>query len=120
MRFLLDQDVYASTARFLRDSGHDVLCAYEAGLAEATDSALLAAAERAGTILVTRDRDFGSLVFVRRAGSGVIYLRTSPRTLEAVHRELAQVLAAYSEEQLRRAFVVVEAGRHRIRRMVRR
>ena len=32
MRFLLDQDVYALTARFLRDLAHDLVTAAELGL----------------------------------------------------------------------------------------
>ena len=37
MRFLLDQDVYASTARFLRDLGHDVIPVAQIGLLQAVD-----------------------------------------------------------------------------------
>lgn len=59
MRFLLDQDVYAATARFLAGLGHDVAQAAQMGLAEATDVQLLAVAQEQGRILVTRDRDLG-------------------------------------------------------------
>ena len=76
---------------------------------------MLHTAEEQERILVTRDRDFASLVFVTRTGSGVIYLRLYPATLDAAHSELERVLARYSEDRLRRAFVVVEAGRHRFR-----
>jgi len=37
MKFLLDQDVYALTTRFLRGLGHDVVTAAELGLARASD-----------------------------------------------------------------------------------
>ena len=43
MRFLLDQDVYALTARFLRELGHDIVTAAELGLSRAADTVLLAA-----------------------------------------------------------------------------
>ncbi len=115
MRLLLDQGVYAVTALLLRNLGHAVFTAAEAGLAQATDAELLQAAEEQQRILVTRDRDFGGLVFVTRAGSGVIYLRLHPATPGSVHSELERVLDRYSEEQLRRAFVVIEPGRHRFR-----
>jgi hypothetical protein len=68
---------------------------------------------------VTRDRDFGHLVFVRELGAGVIYLRILPATLEVVHAELGRVLHLHSEQELTRAFVVVEPGGHRIRRLLR-
>ena len=69
MRFLLDQDVYAVTDRFLRDLGHDVVTAAEIGLSQASDSELLRVSQENGQILVTRDRDFGGLVFIDDACS---------------------------------------------------
>jgi len=63
MRLLLDQDVYTSTARFLSELGHDVVPVARIGLARAKDEELLAVAHTQGRILVTRDRDYGSLDF---------------------------------------------------------
>ena len=114
MRLFLDHDVYAITAQFLKDLGHDVVTAGESGHAQTDDSELLRIARNDDRLLVTRDRDFG-LVFVYRAGSGVIYLRLNPTNLSAVHEELKRVLETYSEPELKEAFVVVETGRHRFR-----
>ena len=44
MKFLLDQDVYALTVRFLSSLGHDVLLAADLGLSRAEDKVLLAEA----------------------------------------------------------------------------
>lgn len=120
MRFLLDQDVYAATGRFLAALGHDVLRAAEAGLSRASDTDILKAACDQGRLFVTRDKDFGSLVFLKGITVGVIYLRMLPATMDAVHRELARVLAEHPESDLMAAFVVVEPGRHRFRRLTRR
>lgn len=117
MKFLVDQDVFAVTVRLLEALGHDVVRIAEMGLARAEDVALLLAAERERRLFVTRDRDFGAIVFVGSMGRGVIYLRMLPSTQGAVHRELERVLATYTEEQLRGAFVVVEPGRHRFRKL---
>ena len=117
MRFLLDQDVYALTARFLLDLGHEVVTAAEIELSRAPDTVLLARAGREGRVFVTRDKDFGGLVFVGHLGRGVILLRTSPSTLDGTHQELKRVLAAYSEAELASAFVVVEPGQHRFRKL---
>ncbi|HFQ93682.1 MAG TPA: hypothetical protein ENK32_06710 [Anaerolineae bacterium] len=116
MRFLLDQDVYAITARFLESLGHDIMPVAVIGLSQADDEDLLTVAQEQNRIFVTRDRDFGHLVFVRKLGSGVLYLRTLPVTLTAVHEELEKVLRLYPEEELSNAFVVIEPGIHRIRR----
>lgn len=117
MRFLLDQDVYAVTARHLASLGHDVVLAAQIGMSQATDSELLHLAHEQRRILVTRDRDFGSLVFVEGLGAGVIYLRILASTQSVVHTELERVLETYSQEELMSAFVVVEPGRHRFRRL---
>jgi len=117
VKFLLDQDVYAITARFLQSLGHEVATAHDAGLTQADDIILLEEAKRRNSIMVARDRDYGGLVFLRQQGHAVLYLRVSPATVTAVHDELARVLSAYSETDLMRAFVVVEPGRHRLRRL---
>lgn len=116
MKLLLDQDVYAATIAFLRSLGHNVVLLAELGLSRADDSDLLEVAQNQGRIFVTRDSDFGNLVFVNKLGAGVLYLRILPSTAKAVHAELQLVLERYSETDLRQAFVVVEPGRHRFRR----
>lgn len=66
---------------------------------------------------MTRDKDFGALVFSGVAIASVIYLRVTPRTLDAVHTQLAKALEEHGEDELRRAFVVVEPGQHRFGRL---
>jgi len=117
MQFLADQDVYALTVSFLRGLGHNVLTAADLGMSKAKDFQLLRAAHDRGRIFVTRDRDFGALVFVQASGPGVIYLRILPSTVQATHAELARALTLYPEQQLRSSFVVIEPGRHRIRKV---
>lgn len=117
MKFLTDQDVYGATVRFLRGLGHEVMPVAQLGLAQAEDAELLRVAQKRDCLFVTRDRDFGGLVFVHGSGTGVIYLRILPSAQSPVHAELATVLTLYSEEVLRRVFVVVEPGRHRIRKL---
>ena len=116
MKFLADQDVYSATVKLLRELGHDVVTASELGLAQAEDSELLRVAHEKERIFVTRDRDYGGLVFVQGSGPGVIYLRMLPATVSAVHTELERMLTIYSEPELQGSFVVVEPGRHRKRK----
>jgi predicted nuclease of predicted toxin-antitoxin system len=117
MRFLADQDVYAATIGLLRGLGHEIVPAAQLGLAQAEDTELLRIAQEQGRHFLTRDRDFGGLVFVEGRGPGVIYLRILPATQSAVHAELERVLTLYGEDELRGAFLVVEPGRHRIRKL---
>jgi predicted nuclease of predicted toxin-antitoxin system len=115
MKFLADQDVYGVTVRFLRILGHDVVTASELKLAQAADVVLLQTAQADKRIFVTRDKDFGGLVFVAGMGGGVAFLRMLPSTQDAVHDELQRVLNEHTEEQLLNAFLVIEPGRHRFR-----
>jgi len=91
--------------------------AAEVGLNRASDEDVLQYAKSSEWLLVTRDRDFGNLVFVRGMVCGVLYLRILPSTQNSVHQELERILSRYSEDELSKAFVVVEPGRHRFRRL---
>ncbi len=115
MNLLLDQDVYEVTARFLGGLGHDVLRVAEIGMATAKDEDNLQKALELDRIFVTRDRDYGNLVFVRNLRIGTLYLRMLPSNQDSVHMELKRVLEEYTEDVLKTAFIVVEAGRHRFR-----
>lgn len=117
MKLLLDQDVYEVTARYLVEIGHDVLKVSELGMARAEDEENLRKALELDRIFVTRDRDYGNLVFVRRMRIGVLYLRMLSSNRDSVHLELNRVIDEYTEDELKSAFVVVEAGRHRFRRI---
>jgi predicted nuclease of predicted toxin-antitoxin system len=116
MKLLLDQDVYGLTVKFLIESGYDLLTVAQLHMSQAPDEEVLKTAQAQNRILITRDRDYGNLVFVKGLGSGVIYLRIQPNNLAAVHRELLRVLEIYAEPDLIGAFVVVEADKHRFRR----
>lgn len=89
----------------------------ELGIATAFDEENLLKAQELERIFVTRDRDYGNLVFIKQIKGGVLYLRILPSNIKAVHAELESILATYSEDELKSAFVVVEAGRHRFRQI---
>src|SRR5437870_4848661 len=82
----------ARTVQFLSGLGHEVVPVAQLGLSRAEDADLLRVAHEQGRLLVTRDRDFGGLVFVEGAGPGVIYLRILPSPQNVVHAELERVL----------------------------
>jgi len=73
MKLLLDQDVFETTARFLIGLGLDVVRVSEIGMAAATDDLNLKKALELGRIFVTRDRDYGNLVFAKEIKCGVLY-----------------------------------------------
>ena len=116
MRFLIDQDVYQLTIEFIKDLGHEVIPVKDVGLATAADEKILAYALNHKLILVTRDNDYGALVFLmHKKHYGVIFLKIEPRYVNIVHDELKRVLRKYSKEKFVNSLIIVEVARHRIR-----
>ena len=117
MRFLVDQDVYRDTIRFLRQLGHDLVLAADLGMSRSPDEHLLETALEQKRILITRDKDFGNLVFVQRRRVGVICLRIRASDRDRVHEELVRALSLYTEDALRASFMTVTAHGHRLRKL---
>lgn len=93
------------------------MTAVEADASRATDTELLQLSEKFDRILLTRDRDFGALVFQKKMKPGVVYICITPVTIDSCHEELQRVLLKHNQEELARSFVVVEPGPHRIRKI---
>lgn len=118
MRFLVDHDVYKMTSDLLKQWGHDVVLIKDIEMHRALDRDLLLLARETSRLLLTRDKDFGALVFLEGTYStGVILLRMNPLSTEEVHNELLRLLQKYREDELQRLFCVVEARRFRLRRL---
>ena len=118
MRLLADQDIYSFTIEWLRKEGHDIVTARELGMQRVADDVLLREAKGTERLFLTRDKDFGGLVFLyKEVSAGVIFLRITPATVEEVHQELGRLLQEHDEEELRDLFCVVQPHRYRIRRI---
>ena len=118
MKFLIDQDVYQVTIDKLIDWGHDVIRAADLGMQRASDEELLIKARELERIIVTRDKDFGTLTFLREElSAGIILLRVDPNTVEEIHKAINRLLIEHSEDELRKLFCVIEPHRYRIRRL---
>ncbi len=114
MRFLLDACVASRTLHeALVDLGHDVRSAWE-GHAHASDETLLALAYEEGRVLVTEDKDFGELVFLRRQPHPSIVRLVELRAVQKV--EAMQDLIDRHEDDMRKGAIIVVTGtRVRIR-----
>ena len=119
MRLLVDQDVYNITVQWLKKEGHDVVTASGLGMFKASDSDLLKKAAETNRLMVTRDKGYGALVFLKALQkTGVILLKITPKNIVEVHAELGRLLKEHKEEELEHLFCVVEPNRHRIRRFI--
>ncbi|MGD9858342.1 MAG: DUF5615 family PIN-like protein [Planctomycetaceae bacterium] len=73
---LTDENIDSDVVQFLRNDGFDVVDVYECGLNGATDSEILARAFSEGRVVLTHDRDFGTLcVLAGQDAIGIIYMR---------------------------------------------
>ncbi|MBI5482814.1 MAG: DUF5615 family PIN-like protein [Deltaproteobacteria bacterium] len=113
MKFLADESVERAVVALFRDGGHDVVYIAEVSPG-AEDDAVLDLADGDDRILVTNDKDFGELVFLKgQSAAGIVLVRVgAERTaskLAAVERLLRTDLS-----RLEGHFTVL--GEHRIRR----
>ena len=84
-------------------------------MSRAADEELLEKAQKLGRLFVTRDRDFGRIVFLSCERAGILYLRMVPAVQHAVQEVLEDVLRTNDEAMLAQAFVAITPGGYRIR-----
>ncbi|MFN0051139.1 MAG: DUF5615 family PIN-like protein [Planctomycetales bacterium] len=116
MKFLLDVCVSSRALRtFLVGQGHDVLSALDVD-PRSSDERLMELALAHERILVTEDKDFGELVFVRGLPHGPI-VRLMELTVEGQVEGMAELLEQHSAELVGSVVVIVTHGRIRFRRL---
>jgi predicted nuclease of predicted toxin-antitoxin system len=118
VKFLADMGVSPKAVTWLRMAGHDAIHLREGGLHRLPDDAVFAKARAEDRIVLTFDLDFGEIVALN-VGSvvSVIVFRVHDTRTERVIERLADVLEQSSEALEGGAIVVVEDGRHRVRRL---
>ena len=114
MKFLLD---VCAASRRLRDAlaaqGHDVMSALERN-PRATDEELLALAMEERRILVTEDKDFGELVFVRRLPHPCIVRFVGMTVAEKV-TAMRDLIEQHADAMREGSLIVVTQSRIRMR-----
>lgn len=114
MRFLADENLPLMLVQMLANEGHDVVRASEYG---ATDERVLQNAEADRRLLLTFDKDFGELVFLRHLSAvGVILIRLPGMTIAQRTEHLRKVLPIL-EREAPGHFVVVTEDRIRLKRL---
>ena len=114
MKFLLDVCAASRTMHAaLVDWGHDVVSALETA-PSATDESLLAWAREEQRVLITEDKDFGELVFVRRLPHPCI-VRFVEMRIEDKVAAMHDLIETYADSMRDGVLIVVTASRVRIR-----
>jgi predicted nuclease of predicted toxin-antitoxin system len=118
MRFLADMGVSLRVVEWLRSFSHDVIHLRDEGLQTLPNGEIFQKALREGRIVLTFDLDFGEIVAASGARSvSVILFRLSNTRADFVIQRLKTVLEQSVEELAQGAVVLVEDGRHRVRRL---
>jgi predicted nuclease of predicted toxin-antitoxin system len=118
MRFLADMGVSMRVVEWLRAKDYDTVHLRDEGLQRLADDKIFEKAGCEERVVLTFDLDFGEIL----AASGgqiisVILFRLRNTRTEFVIRRLDDVLNASSLELSEGAIVVVEDGRHRVRKL---
>ena len=114
MRFLLDESVDLRLAPYLRNLGHDVTVVTQDYQPSLPDHRILAIAHQEQRVLITNDKDFGELVFVKQQPHfGVILFRLGTFELTPTLNRLSYVLTQCNNQLDR--FLVVTRQRVRVR-----
>ncbi len=118
MQFLADMGVSLQVVEWLRAAGHDAVHLREQDTATAAQRRHFQKAHAEGRIVLTFDLDFGEIV----AGSAgkvvsVILFRLRNTRSAFIITRLAVALQQSSVELQSGAVVVVEDGRHRVRKL---
>ena len=112
MKLLADENIPTRTLDLLKDQGVDIvsILSFRLGL---SDDDVLRVAQEQERVLVTFDRDFGELVFRKKAETkGIVLLRFTPKSAEQLAQRLKALLE--SEAELEAHFVVLDEKRVRL------
>ncbi|MFK7925783.1 MAG: DUF5615 family PIN-like protein [Bacteroidia bacterium] len=114
MKFVADEGVDAPIVKHLRQNNHDVfyIAESERGI---SDDEVLEIANKESRVLITRDKDFGELVYrMNRLHSGVVLIRLEGLKPQEKAIIVHKVIDKYQEE-LATAFTVIQPNLVRIR-----
>lgn len=112
LRFLADESCDFAIVRALRSEGYDVFAVNESE-SRTNDGELIERAARDGRILLTEDKDFGWLVYVRDANSAGVILVRYPATVRKALASSVLALVQEHADELYGAFTVLQPGQIR-------
>lgn len=115
MKLLANENIPRGAVQRLRALGYDVLAIAESA-SGSTDSAVLGLAHEQQRILITFDRDYGELIYVRHlpCPDCIIYLRFIPINPQEPGERIATLLAT-GGQLLRGGFIVLDREGYRRR-----
>ena len=116
MRFLADESCDFAVVCYLREAGYDVKSIVES-YSGSEDEFVINLAKKEKRILLTEDKDFGHLVFVRNIpATGVILLRFAPGERNKIGKKIVDFVKLEGKK-IKGSFIVIQPDNVRIRRL---
>lgn len=116
--FLADMGISQATVKWLREQGFDAFHVRDMNMYRATDAEILEKAKNHEHIVLTCDLDFGEILSATGEDCpSIVIFRLENETPGHINKRLKQVLQESSEVLIQGAIIVVEEGRHRIRKL---
>lgn len=116
MKFVADEGVDLAIVTALRNAKFDVIYIAEE-LAGIMDQKVLELANSQNRVLITRDKDFGELVFKNKMlHSGIVLYRLHELSTEEKVKLVMQVINKFNES-LMNAFTVIQSNKVRIKKL---
>jgi len=94
VRFLIDNQLPAALAAWLRERGHDAEHVLNVGLAQGKDTPVWRYAQGQQEVIITKDEDFAEWVRRGRTGPQVVWLRIGNSTKRELFGWLEPLLPA--------------------------
>ncbi|MBE0448503.1 MAG: DUF5615 family PIN-like protein [Actinobacteria bacterium] len=115
-KFLLDAGVPRSIQQFLESQGYSVTHVADIGLISATDQEIYQHAKGGRFVLITRDKDFGSMLDYPAGDVGVIIIRDLNLSAPEISDLFKDAWAKIAEEKLTGSLITIDRNKVRIRK----
>ena len=113
--FVLDHCIWKETENALCRAGFNCITLRQLGKTEASNGEIIALAKDKKAILITRDRDFANpTLYPPGSHAGIIVLRITPKTMDAVHDNLIKTLQSLTLEQLSKNLLIITSTSYRL------
>ncbi|MFP3872547.1 MAG: DUF5615 family PIN-like protein [Candidatus Natronoplasma sp.] len=117
IRFFLDENMPKSSAEILKDLGFEVEHARTAGFRGKTDEEIAKYAKEQGAVLVTKDLDFGNMLWYPKGSHYGLLIIRLPHDYSAkqITSKLKEFISNIDVEELVDHITILELGRYRVR-----
>lgn len=116
IKFLLDAGVPRSVQRFLESQGFAVTHVADTGLISATDQEIYRYANEESFVLISRDKDFGSMLDYPAGGIGIIIIRDLNLSAPEIRDLFETAWDRIKEEKLAGSLIIIDRNKVRIRK----